>query len=94
MRNALLLRQTAVSTDIGIALELLTPKLRLYSKDKAVLASVYNEMSSMKQESADRGLDIRFYSLEHLSSSPASSGHNLVSADKVEAAGQAAQPFF
>lgn len=93
MKNALLLRQTAVTTDIGIALELLAPKLRLYFRNKAILASVYDEIRSIKQESLDHQLDIRFYALEYVSSASAS-GHDSSSAEKVKEAGQAAKPFF
>ncbi len=68
VKNSLSLRQTAVATDIGIQLELLTSKLRLYMRDTAILETVHDDINSIKQESLDQQFDIHFYALEYLPS--------------------------
>lgn len=90
-KNALLLRQTAIATDIGIALELLTLQLQFYLKDTATLASVYEDINSVKQELAASSHHIRFYALEYL---PSSSPYDSSLLEKVQETGREAQPSF
>lgn len=54
----------AVTTDIGTALELLSPKLRIYIRDKALLASVYADILSVEKDRFDRQVDANLSAIE------------------------------
>ena len=75
-----------------MALELLMPKLRLYVKDETTVATVHEEIMSIKQECLDRRLDMHFHALEHLSS--AVSSHAPSFQRKIEAVNRELQPLF
>ena len=64
-RNALVLRQYAVTADIGLCLQSLDTKLRLYAKDEAALSSAMESIGRIKQQAAKWKLDIPFHDLEH-----------------------------
>lgn len=54
----------AIATDMGLALELLSPKLCLYIKDEALLASVYADILSVKKYHFDRQVDANLSDIE------------------------------
>ena len=91
VKNALFLRQTALATDIGIQLELLTSKLHLYMKDNVVLGSVHEDINSIKQKSLDHQFNIHFYALEYL---PSTSPYDISMLEKVQESYSEAQPSF
>lgn len=66
--QALLLQQSAVVTDIGICLEILTAKLSLYDKDQAILTCLKDELKSLKDACVSRHVDLDFEAMANLRS--------------------------
>ncbi len=91
VKKALFLRQTALATDIGIQLELLTSKLHLYMKDDVVLGSVQEDINSVKQKSLDHQFNIHFYALEYL---PSTAPYDISMLEVVQESYSEARPSF
>lgn len=66
--NALHLRQSAVLTDIGICLEILTAKLSIYDLDNATSSYIKDDIESLKRACAARELKFNYTSLANLRS--------------------------
>lgn len=66
--NALLLRQSALVTDIGVCLEILTAQLSLYDRDKATLGCLKDDIHFLKEACAAKHLDIDFAAVANLRS--------------------------
>lgn len=66
--NALLLQQSALVTDMGICLEMLTSQLSLYDRDKATLMCLKDDLDSLKEACAARLLDFDFGTMANLRS--------------------------
>lgn len=68
-KNALLLRLSTTTVDMGATLEVLTSQLCLYDTDNARLTSIKKELKLLMEVSSERELDLDFNFLEKYRSS-------------------------
>ena len=63
-KNALILRQSAITADIGLFLEFLIPKINIYATDKVQLINIRQDLDYIHEECARQQIRLPFSDLE------------------------------
>lgn len=63
-KNALMLRQSAILTDVGICLESIIPMINLYSTDEVRLTNIHQDLEDIRQACDKHQIKLQFGDLE------------------------------